>query len=47
MVKKGKREMAQIIRRMAARIAIYRKLKRLGHSDDTIVTVYTKSLKRN
>jgi len=36
-----------IIRKAAARIAIFRKLKDLGHSDERIVTVYRKSLPEN
>lgn len=37
----------EIIRQIASRIAIFRKLKELGHSNETIVTVYEKSLKDN
>jgi len=37
----------RIIRQIASRIAIFRKLKDLGHSDETIVTIYEKSLKDN
>jgi hypothetical protein len=35
------------IREIASRLAIYRKLKELGHSDDTIITVYKKSDNEN
>jgi hypothetical protein len=36
-----------IIRKAAARIAIFRKLKDLGHTDERIVNVYRKSLRDN
>lgn len=37
----------EIIRQILSRIAIFRKLKDLGHSDDTIFTTYEKSIKDN
>jgi hypothetical protein len=35
------------IREITSRLAIYRKLKDLGHSDDTIFTIYKKAKKEN
>jgi hypothetical protein len=35
------------IREITSRLSIYRKLKELGHSDDTIFTIYNKSEKEN
>lgn len=36
------REDSLILRKISSRLAIYRKLKELGHSDDTIIAVYNK-----
>ena len=40
-------ELANTIRKITSRLAIYRKLKELGHSDDTIFSIYHLSNKEN
>ncbi len=40
-------EWVAIVREITSRLAIYRKLKELGHSDESIFTIYKKSNKEH
>ncbi|MCP5052526.1 MAG: hypothetical protein GY940_35485 [bacterium] len=43
----GMQNMSEIIRGVVSRLAIYRKLKELGYSDEWIFTIYKKSDREN